>query len=127
MSVRRSGGIEPEEDGDQPSSSAAAARSESAEIEEGTGTGKGKAPTRGMGRIVRDAEGNVVDIIMGEGEESNDAEGGVEGAAKSTWGAPMEQWEGEVGNEDQEERNRRVLMPLQKGAKGKDVISCESL
>lgn len=54
---------------------------------EGTGASQsqGPQPTKGMGRIIRDEEGNVVDIVI---DEDEDAEEEV-----TPWGKSMEGWE----------------------------------
>lgn len=52
-------------------------------------------PAKGMGRIIRDAEGDVIDII----------EGGDEADAETPWGPTMKGWE----DEDEEEQSAAGL------------------
>jgi len=109
--------------------SAAAASSSGA-----SGKGKGKAFSgqqdepaqklrKGLGRIIRDADGNVVDIV--EGGES-DQEGGPSAApSKTPWGKPFNDWDDPKDNEGPAPGTEYALLPATVGPKtkaGEEII-----
>ncbi|KAK0546002.1 Nucleolar protein 16 [Tilletia horrida] len=59
---------------------------------------------KGLGRIIRDADGNVVDIIEGGAEDEDDEDDGAQGEGASSssgrrtkstpWGKPFKEWDG---------------------------------
>lgn len=87
LKLRPSGGLAP---GTEGGASLTPAASSSATA---SGSSSSAKPARGMGRIIRDADGNVLDIIEGSAEPED-----------TPWGKPLKNWEdAEDEAEDEEE------------------------
>jgi len=104
MDTRPSGGSEPaiRMDVDVGDAVAETLKSKSNPAQPQNENEKAKVPgngiPKGKGRIIRDVDGNVVDIEFGEPHEEGDAESGEgeEGEVALPWGKPMEDWGGGI-------------------------------
>ncbi|KAE8214182.1 hypothetical protein CF327_g2366 [Tilletia walkeri] len=108
LALRPSGGGEKTALEAQAEAEAAAAEASSSAAAKGKGkaTAEGSSKLRkGLGRIIRDEQGNVIDIIEG-GED----EGGASSSSATPWGKPFNDWD-ELEDKEAPVQTDRAYLP----------------
>lgn len=99
LKLRPSGGVEGGVTENEPASTPAAS----------TSTSRSR-PAKGLGRIIRDEEGNVIDII----------EGGEEEDGETPWGKSMKGWE-----DDEQQREQEGQVNNKPAKKSSELVQSE--
>ncbi|CAO1623716.1 unnamed protein product [Jaminaea pallidilutea] len=86
LKMRPSGGLDPESRDERNRRAALASSSVAADNDDNPAAESSDGPTKGMGRIIRDEEGNVIDVVLDDDENAPEV---------TPWGETMAGWEDE--------------------------------